>query len=518
MTRRFLGAALFAALCLPALPVQGAKPPDLPHEPKIFLAPPAEPCTTQKTIAQALGSALLFSVHPFLALVPVEELCPQAAPAQPSGCPYLRQQAPPCDRHVQLFAGQEISPDVLRNLKDLELAASYLQFGRELAREGHIPEALECMDFVQRLCPGSSFETRAWEVLFEAFRYCEQATGAEEACEEEAGNLWLNEMDWEWTGNKPPPTSSISAGEFVALGVCCTGGFLLDSACRQLTGLPLPVLPVPVLVNVYSSDPNRRILEDLADSEEDLAQIEAEWERIWSDDQPIHLTAQESKPACTAKFTGCGPEALLSLHCAGEPLCVLLDNLRACQGLTIVVDAAAIAARGIHLCQPVTLHVEDVPVHAALRQVLEPLGLTCVCHEGVAIITTAEQASGEDGGMKLVEFPAEQKPACPAPCARAQALHAMHHKAGIHEQVRGLMKACHLALAEGRHDKAADLARQAHALDPQTVEADPVVYKLHLLAEKVLQPSLPPVDDRVPADLDGLLEGQEQAKPAPMDE
>ncbi len=48
------------------------------------------------------------------------------------------------------------------------------------------------------------------------------------------------------------------------------------------TGCPL---------NIYSSDPNRRILE-LLNNSEDLRQIEYEWERIWFTDHPSHLTPE----------------------------------------------------------------------------------------------------------------------------------------------------------------------------------------------------------------------------------
>jgi hypothetical protein len=45
------------------------------------------------------------------------------------------------------------------------------------------------------------------------------------------------------------------------------------------------------LINQYSSDPNRRIAE-LLNNSEDLRQIEYEWERIWFNDQPSHLTPE----------------------------------------------------------------------------------------------------------------------------------------------------------------------------------------------------------------------------------
>jgi hypothetical protein len=45
------------------------------------------------------------------------------------------------------------------------------------------------------------------------------------------------------------------------------------------------------LINQYSSDPNRRMVE-LINQSEDLRQIELEWERIWFNDHPSHLTPE----------------------------------------------------------------------------------------------------------------------------------------------------------------------------------------------------------------------------------
>ncbi len=45
------------------------------------------------------------------------------------------------------------------------------------------------------------------------------------------------------------------------------------------------------LLNIYSSDPNRRI-QELLNTSEDLRQIEYEWERIWFTDQPSHMNPQ----------------------------------------------------------------------------------------------------------------------------------------------------------------------------------------------------------------------------------
>jgi hypothetical protein len=60
------------------------------------------------------------------------------------------------------------------------------------------------------------------------------------------------------------------------LAVAVTGLILSQAGC---------------FINIYSSDPNRRILE-LLNNSEDLRQIEYEWERIWFTDHPSHLTPE----------------------------------------------------------------------------------------------------------------------------------------------------------------------------------------------------------------------------------
>ena len=44
-------------------------------------------------------------------------------------------------------------------------------------------------------------------------------------------------------------------------------------------------------LNIYSSDPNRR-MHELLNNSEDLRQIEYEWERIWFTDEPSHMTPE----------------------------------------------------------------------------------------------------------------------------------------------------------------------------------------------------------------------------------
>jgi hypothetical protein len=148
----------------------------------------------------------------------------------------------------------------------------------------------------------------------------------------------------------------------------------------------------------------------------------------------------------------------------------------------------------------------------------------------------------EDGTEELPAPQEDDEAPCPSACPKCERLHAAHVK-GVHEQVEGLMKACRLAAEAGRHAKAAELARQAYALDAQRVLADPLVYKMHLLARQRDKgkarhchpepgaehyepacprsedghgpeaagptPPLPPVDAAVIADLERLLEEAE---------
>ena len=44
-------------------------------------------------------------------------------------------------------------------------------------------------------------------------------------------------------------------------------------------------------LNIYSSDPNRR-MHELINTSEDMRQIEYEWERIWFVDEPSHMTPE----------------------------------------------------------------------------------------------------------------------------------------------------------------------------------------------------------------------------------
>jgi hypothetical protein len=142
----------------------------------------------------------------------------------------------------------------------------------------------------------------------------------------------------------------------------------------------------------------------------------------------------------------------------------------------------------------------------------------------------------ENGGEGTPDKASRAEDVRQPPCPKCEKMHA--ERAGVQEQVIGLMKACHLAMSAGRTGRAAALAREAYALDPQRVTADPLVYKTHLLALKqdrprsdrparksrpskrpapvaLVCPPLPVIDPQVPAALDRVLaEAEEQQDPS----
>jgi tetratricopeptide (TPR) repeat protein len=83
-----------------------------------------------------------------------------------------------------------------------------------------------------------------------------------------------------------------------------------------------------------------------------------------------------------------------------------------------------------------------------------------------------------------------------SPTTTEEAAELRDEEPGVEQQVCGLMKACHLLASQGMYHQAAELARQAYALDPQRVQADPLLYQMHLLAESspstASEPSEPP--------------------------
>ena len=127
----------------------------------------------------------------------------------------------------------------------------------------------------------------------------------------------------------------------------------------------------------------------------------------------------------------------------------------------------------------------------------------CCCENGSACpkcettkrTLTISVGVNSDGGLTgsivLNERNSDCGKCCPAACAcesacpKCEKMHrAVMKKAGVEEQVNGLLKACYFAVQRGAQRQGCRPGPAGPRPRPRRVEADPLVYKLHMLAEK----------------------------------
>ena len=435
MLRHLTAACLAALLALNVVAHRSsAKPPDLPDDDPIIVAVP------ESVGSPAVSGAYLFTIDPLVEIG--REAEPERIGTMPvceSPCPYKPASA---DRRTLTEADAKAMPTVMGNLSALKKAAREIDRARKLGVAGKMTEAIKHLDKARKLCPGSSYAQRADEVMNELLE-AKTETGAAEEQE------------------KPS---------------CPDGG------CTQLTRIQ----------NAGACC---------------MSQIASYCEKV---------------QATAAQHAGCCPKVSdiagrsVSLKFDRTPLARVAGELTTILGVPVELDPLAFQMRGLSVQMPITVYIENLPVTAALDILCRPLGLEAqVSAEAIRITspvvtscgtgcctrgypTACESAcpkcekmdSGLTGSIVLNErnFDCEKgcPKACETACPKCEKMHqeVVKKAAGVAEQVDGLMKACYLAIGEGRNAKAADLARQAHALDPKRVEADPLVYKLHMLAEE----------------------------------
>ena len=83
---------------------------------------------------------------------------------------------------------------------------------------------------------------------------------------------------------------------------------------------------------------------------------------------------------------------LVSLHYTETPLNQIVEKLLADSGIEIQIDAKALDGVGVSSDTPVTIHVENISLAAALRHLLRNLDLTYMIRDEVLQITTPEIA------------------------------------------------------------------------------------------------------------------------------
>ncbi len=156
------------------------------------------------------------------------------------------------------------------------------------------------------------------------------------------------------------------------------------------------------------------------------------------------------------------------LNYSETPLTQVLDDLRAWEGINIVVDHPALKKAEIDPATPITIKVEQVSLQSALKLVLRQAELKYVYKDEVLLVVPKTKP-GYQGATKGFYWVPKAKPSvcCSAP------------KASVH--ACELLKACRLAVESGCYHKAVKLVKAACAIDPLRVSADPLVYKMNLV-------------------------------------
>ena len=80
----------------------------------------------------------------------------------------------------------------------------------------------------------------------------------------------------------------------------------------------------------------------------------------------------------------------ITINVDKQPLAQAMEFIRNYTGLNVVIDPKALAAEGLTMESPVTLHANDIRLKNALRYMLEPLGLTYRAEEEVLLITSPQ--------------------------------------------------------------------------------------------------------------------------------
>jgi hypothetical protein len=291
-----------------------------------------------------------------------------------------------------------------------------MQEARRLADDGRMKEALECLDKVRGMCPGSGCENRALEMINE-IRTKEQDKNefpgccCPLGCMNQAGACWCAQLlDW--------LTRTGAAGE--------PNGAETLPGCRPAeSGTTLPSgRSVQHAPQYIPPSPRFPLSPELAMSQQTAGDAPA--------NPPV------------------------ASNVGSHPIVLVLAGQDGSAGMAVPID----------LSSPVTLHADNVPLGVVLELLLR---------------STHATAAGSEQECSHPEEAPPQPKMCGSACPKCEKMHA--ERAAREALVTGLMKACYLAFGEGRYDKAVELARQAHAVDPARVEADPLLYKMHLLGE-----------------------------------
>ncbi|HZY88190.1 MAG TPA: hypothetical protein VFE78_25365 [Gemmataceae bacterium] len=461
---------------------QACETPCEPVSPRRELLPVPSLYRLRPSVRRQVMGSLLFSVHPLMALTPTDRLldCPSDHPQMtvaqaPSAWASADSPKPSCgvcpgtyprpaDRLVYQFTTPDLTRDLQHNLEMLQAAHRLMHLAEHLALSGRVCEALDCFDVVCRLCPGR-FEGRVAEIMAQVFSpvysgasedaedgAAEELPAPKEEAEEKATD---KEREIEHKLNTPVSMNFVDQTLKTVLDDIHSWNNIniyVDEPALVQEGISLDH-PITIrLEQVSLKSALNLILHNLHLTyviKDEVLQITT---MPYARGKLMTATYKVADLVRPGKWKGKAEkkndvDTLIRLITS-----TIEPRSWDVQGGRGIVDYHT-PSRSLVVNQTADIHEQVVDLLSALRRLMEK------------------------------EFvPSEETP-CPSACPKCERLHAAHVK-GAHEQVEGLMRACRLAAEAGRHAKAAELAREAYAMDAERVMADPLVYKMHLMALK----------------------------------
>ncbi len=464
MIRRLLCAALTGALAVPSI---AAKPPDLPDNPTITFTPQAAPLPApalyqlRPTARRTLVGSLLFGIHPMLALLPTDKILDAPCDHPPPGtasplvealpmpreesdvtCPYLRQQM--LDRHACQLADPEIGRDVLDNLKLLKEADNLLEMAKELADNGYLIEAMECCDRASELCPGSPCAQRAADTMMElALGIIKPEADTEEAKEKAIGKKLKRPVSMCFTN---VPLRQVLDDLRASQGI----NIYVDEPALNEKGIALDS-PVTIQLDNIALKSSLKLLLNLVH----LTYVVSDGVLKITTENYAHGKLERRVYSIADLLEHELPKDFSIPSRQGESPANRLINVISNTILPLSWSERGGFATIDYFPKTQSLVINQTP--DAQDQIIDLLSAL----------------------RRLYDKEDQEKE---KPCLTEKA-DGSKEEPGTEEMVCGLMKACHLLMSQGMQHQAAELARQAYALDPERVMADPLIYKMHLLAE-----------------------------------
>jgi hypothetical protein len=466
--------------------------------------------------------------------------CAPPKPADKDGftCPYLKQQA--ADRHAAMFADPEVSEDVLGNLDKLEAAQSLIEAADKLQHAGRRAEALHCLSLVQKLCPGSRCALEAADKAARIAKGQKSQSGSNEAADVGEARPQAKGCSSSkpccCTKKRKAEAPKVAIQEIIFRGNTFASSHRLSRIIKssvKVAGQPETGILDPQQVEADTGE--------LWQYYRKFGFLDAEVESHIDqapDSESIHLIFHVNEgnryrvskaPEIVGDIRAC-PREQLEAYTTVKPgsyyskNAIQLDKKKieawyGYRGQKVQMDHYQVFDKekpGVVFVQyqiqerPMD-KVGEIRVAGCRRTRTDASETRQACqHEAQAShdLKKAEfyDRTGHTGaayfqyeivrrryaGTPQAEQAAKRIQDLYAPAAKATKLAGGECKPqeqtppepGVEEIVRGLMKACRLAAADHRQEQAVELARQAQALDPRSVLADPLVYRLAQLAGK----------------------------------